>query len=235
MALLLIDDSVFLHVPKAGGTWVTRVLREAGLVRFRFSHKHGDLERVVNFGNYYPWQYVKRTARAGPLLHRRVRAAYKFTFVRHPLAWYRSYFMYMVQLDWKRHGGLGIDPWHPYAALYDLRADTFAGFAANVVERAPGFVSAMYRRYTEPGVDFVGRQESLASDLVHVMRARGYAFDEASVRSRRRENVSSRSRTLALPRDLRAALIASEAEAIQRYGYGAERIPAFIDATTASE
>ena len=223
MALLLTDDSVFLHVPKAGGTWVTRVLREAGVVRFRFSSKHADVAHTLDFGRRHPWQYLKRTARGGPGLHGRIRAGYKFTFVRHPLSWYRSFYKYMTQLEWKRHTGIGRDPWHPYEELYDHKADSFEGFMERVVERSPGFCTRMFRGYTEPGVDFVGTQENLVSDLVHVMEARGFEFDPERVRQRKRENVSSKAKKpLALPADLFDAFAKTEAEGLERYGYDAD-------------
>jgi hypothetical protein len=228
MSLLLTDDSVFLHIPKTGGTWVTRVLREAGLVRFRFSHKHADLERTLRFGHYYRFQYLKRTLRGGLRLEARVRGAYKFCFVRHPVAWYRSFFKYMQRLDWKRHGGIGGDPWHPNAPLYDLRADSFAGFVERIQQACPGYVSGLYRSFTEGtgpegigGVDFVGQQERLNHDLVHVLRHLDLPFDEARVLERKKENVSGvpAKAPLELPPSLAAEVAKTDAWAFERYGY----------------
>jgi len=223
MALLLTDDSVFLHIPKTGGTWVSRVLKESGLLVFRFSHKHADMERVLHYGRHYPWQSVRRSFKAGPLLTRRIARSWKFCIVRHPESWYRSFFKYMVSLDWKRHSGPGGDEWHPYSEMYDLVAEDFEGFIEKLVELHPGFLTRMYRSYTEPGVDFIGRQESLTQDLIAVLEVRGLSFDAEKVVRRKKENVSPELRTRAeLPAELKSALLETEAEAYRLYGYGRE-------------
>jgi len=95
MALLLKSGAVFLHIPKTGGTWVTQVLEECGLIRCRFSHKHADLHRVMYSPRYCPWQHAKRCLRFGRAWHAGVADAYKFCFVRHPLRWYESWWRYM--------------------------------------------------------------------------------------------------------------------------------------------
>ena len=59
MALLLKKGECFLHIPKAGGSWVSVILKEQGLVYKEIGyHKHIDWTRVAFFLNrtldYYP-------------------------------------------------------------------------------------------------------------------------------------------------------------------------------------
>lgn len=47
MAVILKDGSVFLHIPKTGGTWVTSVLRELGLARCSIGHRHANWPHIL--------------------------------------------------------------------------------------------------------------------------------------------------------------------------------------------
>ncbi len=220
MAVLLKCGAVFLHIPKTGGSWVLSALQECDLVRFRISHKHADVDRVLNYRRYYPGQYLKRVLRYGPSLQRHVREAYSFCFVRHPLDWYESYFKFMSSLGWRHFGGLGQDPWHPNAELFDLGADEFNDFMRNIVDRCPGYASALFARYTAPPTDFVGRQESLVDDLVTVLEALDVRFDEDRLRRHPRTLVSAKpSRPIVWDEALRAQVMRLEQAGLQRYGY----------------
>ena len=42
MAIELVDGSIFLHIPKTGGNWVTQVLSESKLIKRQVGHKHSD-------------------------------------------------------------------------------------------------------------------------------------------------------------------------------------------------
>ena len=48
MALLLKKGECFLHIPKTGGSWVSVILKEQGLVHKEIGyHKHIDWTRVA--------------------------------------------------------------------------------------------------------------------------------------------------------------------------------------------
>jgi hypothetical protein len=72
MALLLKDGSVFLHIPKTGGTWVRRVLKKMNLVDKEIGYFHS-----CSTGKFV------------------------FTFVRNPFSWYESWFKYQESNGWK--------------------------------------------------------------------------------------------------------------------------------------
>ena len=47
MSVLLKGGAVFLHIPKTGGSWVHKVLKDTGLSVGSFDHKHADFDRVL--------------------------------------------------------------------------------------------------------------------------------------------------------------------------------------------
>lgn len=223
MALLLSGDGVFLHLPKTGGTWVTSALEDMGLIRCHFAAKHADMERAMHCLRDAPGRYVEAVFKAGPLWQRRVRRGFKFCFVRHPLSWYESWWIYMSGRNWNPWG---VDPrgrarWHPNAAIDGLGDPDFNRFVRNVLEQHPGYVSALYASYATAAIDYVGKQERLADDLIAVLGKLGVDFDAARVRARPPVNASSE-RSTARPvwdAGLRRDVEASERSAIQCFGY----------------
>ena len=223
MALFLKSGAVFLHIPKTGGTWVTKVLQENGLVRCRFSHKHADVQRAVQSPSLYRYQNLKRTLRHGPGWHSGVSSAYKFCFVRNPLDWYESWWAFMSQLDWPNFAPVrrnGVREWHPTAELEDIRDDDFSCFMQNVRRTHPGFVSRMFASFTNPETNFVGKQESLVDDLIDVLKLLNERFDEDRIRNSPRVNVSKprSGRPVWRPED-RRRIMELEQDAMQQFGY----------------
>ena len=47
MALRLIDNSVFIHIPKTGGTWVSKVLEDQNLVKNHKGSKHTTFDLLL--------------------------------------------------------------------------------------------------------------------------------------------------------------------------------------------
>jgi hypothetical protein len=224
LALLLHDDAIFLHVPKTGGMWVSAVLRDLGAVRCRVASKHADMDRVLNCARRYPGRYLEAVVKAGPLWQRRARAAFKFCFVRHPLAWYESYWAFTRARGWNAWGvnGRGRQRWHPNALLDGLGDDDFNRFVRNVLERCPGYVTRLYGWYATPEIDFVGKQEHLADDLAKVLRLIGRDFDERRLRAEPRVNTSDRSQTPAWDPVLKREVASTESAVLERFGYAPE-------------
>jgi hypothetical protein len=105
MSVHLLDlNALFLHIPKTGGSWVEKTLGEAGLRIEQPATIEGVTYRhclVSMFKDRYP---------------------FVFTFVRHPLRWYESWWKF--QADIWREFEPGV--WHPQRTLEACRADDFS-------------------------------------------------------------------------------------------------------------
>lgn len=137
---------------------------------------------------------------------------YKFIccFVRNPLDWYRSYWAYRMQ------GG-----WRPTLLIdRQCQSDDFDQFIRNCSGRLPGILSQVYELYTGPNdapIDFIGRQEHLADDIVRALHLAGESFDEAALRDTPKAN-----QTYLKPsynEVTRELVLLSEYRAVRRHGY----------------
>ncbi len=223
MAVILKNGAIFLRVPKTGSNWVVSVLREAGLVRCSLGHRHNNIDRLLapntrSLGRKCEY-YFKRS------LYFRIRPRpFIFCFVRHPLAWYESYFRYKsgLAISWKPDGDeRDFLAWHPNSPLNNLDHSTFNAFMRSVQEYKPGYVSELFNYYTSHPVDFVGKQETLQEDLVRVLDLMGLDYDPEIVRAHPRMNVSITEAVEWEPA-LRAEVERTEYAGLRRYGYLAD-------------
>jgi hypothetical protein len=191
MAVKLKCGSIFLHIPKTGGKWVTEALSAAGLVDRQVGHIHSDFDQSLAGWKVRDqleglMHYIPRRA-----LNRPESRPYRFCFVRHPLRWYESYWRYMQARGWNAWGAVNSRRhWHPNAVLNGLGSGDFNEFVSNVVDVRPGYVSELFFSYAKPGIDFVGRTETLVDDLVATLRAQRLDFDESQIRGLAKINVS---------------------------------------------
>jgi len=234
MAVRLVDGSEFLHIPKTGGTWVEHVLSSIGLVDRHIGHKHSDFDR-----NLYANRLGATRALATTVLELGVSRVMKglkpdwydeargniprkrFCFVRHPLAWYESWWRYMRGRGWNTWGEVNsANKWHPSAILNGLGSDDFNEFVANVLRVRPGYVSELYYSFVKPGVQFIGRTESLASDLVVILEKLGLSFDRQAVLAAPKVNESAPvKQAVEWDETLRELVIKTELPALAHFGY----------------
>ena len=208
MAIVL-PGATFLHIPKCGGTWVFQAMSAAGLA-----------PQVVP-----PDGQHAITATEGRFV---------FTFVRHPLTWYASFWNFRWS-EAARRGGPIEERLREGAGQADELIDDclvdgcgrprpFAAFVEQCVARHPGFLSRKYDLYTAR-VDFVGRQESLCEDLLAALRRSGVAFDAAAVRRAPKVNEANPRFRADYPPGLADRLLAAESAAVDRFYRGATLRP----------
>lgn len=142
----ILQNSVFLHIPKTGGTWVRKALLNAGASLRAVGDPHGPLEDT------YPVLSDEELSR------RTI-----FMFVRHPLSWYQSRWMFRVQHGWTNHE-LDIN----------CGSNHFPTFIRNCHRQYPQgwYHSRELRKYFNIPTQFkyvVGRQESLITDLLAIL------------------------------------------------------------------
>lgn len=225
MALLLKSGDVFLHIPKTGGNWVTDVLEEQGLVAYCVGHKHSDVDRTFHLNRHSNLSFLRyHASRSLGLVKRK---PYVFCMVRHPLRWYESWFKYMSQQrnNWKDWGNQAfMGGWHPNYELNGCDHQHFVAFLEWVHHHHPGYVSQMFYRYTYKDVDYVGKQENLAADLVAILDQTGLSYDREAVLKKGPVGVSKyKGEPLEWPAELRAEVLKAEHSAILRYGYLSEK------------
>lgn len=212
MAIRLRRNSVFIHVPKTGGTWVTKLLWETGLADGEVGRAHATPAELADC----------------PVWRDGVRPLF-FAFVRHPLTWYQSYWSYRQKNGW--HKPSPLEPQAPIRTVEldaNCASDDFEQFVRNVVDRYPrGWVSHLYRHYTA-GCAFVGRFERLREDLLHVLLLGREPLEPqavAAIRTSQPENTASADAQYAplcrYSEDLRALVCQTEREAMDAWGYRA--------------
>jgi len=219
MALVLPGNAVFLHIPKTGGSWVTRVLTAEGLVRGRIGHKHADVSHLrVRRGMRSPANW---TADNLLRLFALTDTPRLFCVVRNPLAWYESWYRYQCWQGWAEWGRTGsLRHWHPNSDLNGIGGEGtgFNTFVSRVNARLPGYVSALFARYTDLGGARVLHQERLADELAALLAEWELGCNAEAVRDTARENVSPPAPLEWDPEVLRETVL-NERPALLRYGY----------------
>jgi len=208
MALLLKGNALFLHIPKTGGSWVTTVLEEMGLVIGKIGVKHADIAHVMFADN------SKTILKNRPFM---------FCFVRHPLSWYESWYKHMSQPSrrWCYWGSeCEVEKWHPNMMLNGLGDDNFNRFVENVAHRRPGYATEMFGWFTTPPVNFVGRQENLRDDLITALELAKVEFDPEVIRKYPKVRVSPEpNNKIVWDADLKKQVTQLEYAGLVRYGY----------------
>jgi Tfp pilus assembly protein PilF len=183
-------NSLILEVPKTGSKWVRAAIQRAGI----------------------PFQQIGPAEWKGHgtlLIHGR-KFSFIACFVRNPINWYRSYWAYRIEKGW-----------HPEVELDSVcQTNSFDTFVRKASLLLPGVLTAIYETYTgskEDPIDFIGKQENLANDLMTALRMCGEKFDEGRLLSTGRINESSCRPDY--PRELRELVVLAEHQAMKRYGY----------------
>jgi len=153
--VVILPKSVFFHVPKAGGTWVTQVLLEGVKGAYKIEP---DIKAKDDFnGIHLPTNRMSWKGKS------------KFIFIRHPLSWYQSI--------WKYHN-THQERWFPDPEnkndFYKYCPGTnFALFMDKVMKYFPtGYYNQVLDAFLD-GADIVGKQENLKNDLENILKKIG--------------------------------------------------------------
>ena len=216
MALLLNNNTIFLHIPKTGGDWVTNATSKVGVVKGVYHHKHAGFDRVV-LNDPTHWCNKKWGRFDTP-----PKAAFTFCFVREPLEWLVSYWRYMVDIGapkWAsfRDGKI----WHPNVPIDECWDTNFNKFVENVESKRPGYVTELFALYTPYQVGFIGKQERLVDDLITVLDMTGQRYNKEALRNVPKNNASKTPRPL-ITDETRELVTTVERAAYLRYGYDYE-------------
>jgi len=151
------------------------------------------------------WSVTHCDVRSAPYPER-----FTFSFVRNPLTWWQSVWRYgMVRKT--RNQSI----WPPFRET--LLGESFGEFIEDVLAEHNGLCSRVFANFTG---QFVGKQESLAEDLVRALTAAGETFNEGRIMAEPPYHLTDKSFDTCYTPELMAAVIMAERDAIGRFGYG---------------
>jgi hypothetical protein len=193
MTAAILTNCRILHIPKCGGNWIINALRNAEVPFELAGPYHLDYDAC-------PRSDLPTVA-----------------FVRNPLTWWQSI--------WRHHARFnGRDPFLLYKNgpnLGPLFAPTFTAFMDNALREMPGYCLEAFRRFARDGhIDFIGKRENLAEDLVRALETFGEKFDRGKITDYPPRHVGMKKRFKArYTPELALRVIMAEIKAIELYGY----------------
>lgn len=211
MALVLKNNVLYLHIPKTGGNWLTKMVHDQGLVVGELGHKHATFDYI--------------SPRPGPL--RSMISSWRhlagpptvLCVVRDPLSWYESWFRYQTSKQWRDWGEAGNPArWHVCAALNPCKSSDFMTFMRRVNKHVPGFLTCFLGRYTHGANATVLRNEALAQDFVAFAERTGLPVDSKALLSAGRVGESPKMK-LEWDDEVLCETVANEIAAFRAYGY----------------
>lgn len=152
------SGAVFLHPMKCGGTWVYTAMREAGIECAYQATQHANYESTLGLSP----------------------DGERFTVVRNPFAWYKSFWAFRDSKGWGGNLPIG----------HTCARKSFDHFILAAATQHPGYLTEYLAGFTVDTV-YVMRNETLADDLCAFLREVGEDFDESRLRCTPRANRSA--------------------------------------------
>ena len=153
MALVL-PNSIFFHLPKTGGTFVRKTIKDLGIANKEVGDHH---ESVADFSRKYPDI---------------INGKFVFTFVRHPLTWWQSYWACRYRSGWYYDNPMD-------RACNDNDFNQYIDKILNCDWRTN--YSDICNGFLIGRVDLIGKQEDLVADLKSALLRAGEKFDQNSL------------------------------------------------------
>ena len=197
-----LPNSVYVHLMKTGGWTIRDGLKRLGLYRGEIGRGHDPASLLSFPPGTRPFTFV---------------------FIRHPLAWYRSYWAFRMQAAWRVHPNQEITGWQTFGSVLDheCRSDDFKKWMENVLLYVPeGFLSRIYRIYTEQ-TNFVGKAENFSDDFCQALKLAGEKFSARDVRLLPRRNATNLQfvQQARFSSKLAEKVLTSETYIVQRWSY----------------
>lgn len=208
MAIAL-PNSLFIHIPKTGGTWVTHALQKAKIP----IHLHPCDWHPPSMHHIAGHTCTHSSVRDHSLSSKKT-----FCFVRHPFTYYQSFWSYKMKVGWNMQDAFDAQ----------FKSNIFADFVRTIITTTPkGWFQCMIMDHAmhQNGnfVDYIGRQEQLVEDLITILYAAGEQFDECRIRNFPPKNVSSKdkqwSELCVLTDELKNAIYTKERWVFDTFGY----------------
>ena len=214
-------SALSLHIPRTGGTWVKEAMFQAKIPMDKWG-------RVCE-------TYRPRKHTIIPHIHPKLwaKVGVVFSFVRHPVPYYVSVWRFTTRSweIWPDKMKMMVierkDPAVINEAVLRWKPD-FDEWLDEMLEEEPGWVTRWFERYVGPSggefCHYIGRTETLESDLEQVLRMLGYGklWDEKRERIAQIQHAKNKIRAAKAPNievtdDQRARIERSERVVIRRF------------------
>ncbi len=158
------SKALFLHIPRTGGVWVNKALN------------------VLQIKHNITWRKdipIKIPRNHQLILHLPIKrlcsVSFRFAFVRHPIAYYESVWKWLnVGIQMRRHW-----KWHPFLSAHKLYSPDFNQWIRRMLDEESAWYTRLVESYVGPKggefVDYIGKTETLSTDLKKVLVKLGYA------------------------------------------------------------
>jgi len=179
------SNAINFHVPRTGGTWVHKAMINAG----------------IELTTFHPQGFPHSTYQDEP-----IEGKFIFAFIRHPFAWYESYYHYRVSSGWEQNWWLD----------NHCNRDTFEQFLQSVIKLQVPYLTNLYNEHLGKPIvmSFIGTQEHVVDDLVHVLKLIKEDFDEEKLRNTPRQHVGQIKKQ-SVSQELKDKLLSLETEALK--------------------
>lgn len=165
MSLLFREaNTLFLHIPRTGGTWIEEALKSTP-IDINVGKWRKQLKRPLPVKHCLLWHHPHNC---------RVQIEQVMTFVRHPITYYESVWSYFADRGSRSRKALANRyEWHPFQEPARLWSPDFNEWVLKMLHHHPGWMSRLVEQYIGPiggeFVQWIGRTEWLKSHFCEIM------------------------------------------------------------------